>query len=49
VVNPAQAAILLVAVTYVGKRGRGKRLMAFFACMYYAAMRPAGWQAGHDR
>jgi integrase len=28
-------------VTYVGKRGRGKRLMAFFARMYYAAMRPA--------
>jgi integrase len=41
VVNPDQAASLLVAVTYVGKRGRGKRLMAFFACMYYAAMRPA--------
>jgi integrase len=41
VVNPAQAASLLVAVTYVGTRGRGKRLMAFFACMYYAAMRPA--------
>jgi integrase len=41
VVNPDQAASLLVAVTNVGKRGRGKRLMAFFACMYYAAMRPA--------
>jgi integrase len=41
VVNPDQAASLLVAVTYVGKRGRGKRLMAFFACMYYAARRPA--------
>lgn len=41
VVNPAQATSLLIAVTYVGKRGRGKRLMAFFACMYYAAMRPA--------
>jgi integrase len=41
VVNPDQAAGLLVAVTYVGKRGRGKRLMGFFACMYYAAMRPA--------
>lgn len=40
-VNPAQAASLLIAVTYVDKRGRGKRLMAFFACMYYAAMRPA--------
>jgi integrase len=41
VVNPVQAASLLIAVTYVGKRGRGIRLMAFFACMYYAAMRPA--------
>jgi integrase len=41
VINPAQAASLLVAVTYVGQRGRGKHLMAFFACMYYAAMRPA--------
>jgi integrase len=41
VVNPAQATSLLIAVTYVGRRGRGKRLMAFFACMYYAAMRPA--------
>jgi integrase len=41
VINPAQAAGLLVAVTYVGQRGRGRHLMAFFACMYYAAMRPA--------
>ncbi|MEV4293913.1 hypothetical protein [Microbispora rosea] len=31
----------MTAVTYVGKRGRGRRLMALFACMYYAALRPA--------
>ncbi|TLP66068.1 MULTISPECIES: tyrosine-type recombinase/integrase [Actinomycetes] len=40
VVNPRQAEELLTAVTYVGKRGRGRRLMALFACMYYAALRP---------
>jgi site-specific recombinase XerC len=41
VVNPRQAQELLIAVTYVGRRGRGRRLMALFACMYYAALRPA--------
>src|SRR5260370_7775268 len=45
VVNPRQARELLTAVTYVGqqRRGphaRGQRLMAFYACMYYAALRP---------
>ena len=40
VVNPRQAEELLTAVTYVGKRGRGRRLTALFACMYYAALRP---------
>ncbi|ETK34250.1 tyrosine-type recombinase/integrase [Microbispora sp. ATCC PTA-5024] len=40
VVNPRQAEELLTVVTYVGKRGRGRRLMALFACMYYAALRP---------
>jgi site-specific recombinase XerC len=40
VVNPRQAQELLTAVTYVGRRGRGRRLMALFACMYYAALRP---------
>ncbi len=40
-INPRQAHELLTAVTYVGKRGRGRRLMALFACMYYAALRPA--------
>ncbi|WP_440104171.1 tyrosine-type recombinase/integrase [Streptosporangium sp. H16] len=39
-VNPRQAQELLTMVTYVGKRGRGRRLMALFACMYYAALRP---------
>jgi len=40
VVNPAQARQLLAAVTFVG-RNRGRRLMAMFACMYFAALRPA--------
>jgi len=48
VVNPRQARELLTAVTYVGSRGhghgqrsRGQRLMAVYACMYFAALRPA--------
>jgi integrase len=46
VVNPRQARQLLIAVTYVGyqRRGpfaRGQRLMALYACMYFAALRPA--------
>ncbi|MGP4096637.1 hypothetical protein [Nonomuraea sp. KM90] len=41
VVNPRQAQELLTAVTYIGRRGRGRRLTALFACMYYAALRPA--------
>ncbi|KPI18683.1 integrase family protein [Actinobacteria bacterium OK074] len=42
VVNPRQARELLVAVTYVGgyDRASGRRLQAFFGCLYYAAMRP---------
>lgn len=40
VVNPRQARELLTAVTYVGRRGRGRRLMALFACMYFGALRP---------
>ncbi|MEV7011146.1 tyrosine-type recombinase/integrase [Streptosporangium sp. NPDC051022] len=40
-VNPRQAQELLTMVAYVGGRGRGRRLMALFACMYYAALRPA--------
>ena len=40
--NPAQVTELLTAVSYVGswERARGQRLVAFFACMYYAMMRP---------
>jgi integrase len=43
VVNPRQARELLTAVTYVGgyERASGRRLRAFFGCLYYAAMRPA--------
>jgi integrase len=43
VVNPRQAAQLLIGLSYVGgrDRDRGRRLVAMFACMYYAALRPA--------
>ncbi|ASR34027.1 integrase [Prauserella marina] len=37
-VNPMQARMLLDAVSTVGKRG--PRLVAFFACLYYAGLRP---------
>jgi integrase len=43
VVNTQQAHELLTAVSYVGRRGkvgRSERLTAFFACMYFAALRP---------
>jgi len=40
VVNPGQARELLTAVTYVGRPWRGRHLRAFFACMYFAALRP---------
>ncbi|MFI0898045.1 tyrosine-type recombinase/integrase [Streptomyces sp. NPDC020983] len=42
VVNPRQVRELLTAVTYVGRfdRASGRRLRAFFACLYYAALRP---------
>jgi hypothetical protein len=42
VVNPCQARELLTAVSYVGgyRRARGRRLVAFFACTYYAGLRP---------
>ena len=39
VVNPAQARALLDAVA--GEKPSGDRLVAFFAAMYYAALRPA--------
>ncbi|MEV0752489.1 tyrosine-type recombinase/integrase [Streptosporangium sp. NPDC050280] len=38
-VNPVQARELLDAVRQVG-RTRGPRMVAMFACMYYAALRP---------
>jgi integrase len=43
VCNPRQARELLTALSYVGglDRNRGRRLVAMFACMYYAALRPA--------
>lgn len=52
VVNPAQARQLLAAVTYVSghrrtERDRGWRLRAFFACLYYAGLRPG--EAQHLR
>ena len=43
VVTHAQARDLLTAVSYVGSwhRGRGRRLTAFYAVLYYAGLRPA--------
>ncbi|MFC6677895.1 hypothetical protein ACFQE7_18295 [Nonomuraea ferruginea] len=40
VASPEQVQELLTAVSYAGWR-RGDRLVAFFACMYYAMMRPS--------
>lgn len=40
VASPAQMRELLTAVSYAGRR-RGPRFVAFYACMYYAMMRPA--------
>ena len=39
VVSPAQARKLLTAVR--GLSGRGQHLEAFYACLYYAALRPS--------
>ncbi|MGW6502035.1 hypothetical protein [Nonomuraea angiospora] len=39
VMHPRQAQELLTAVTCAGRRGRGRRLMALSACMYYDALR----------
>ena len=43
VCNSRQARELLTALSYVGglDRDRGRRLVAMFACMYFAALRPA--------
>jgi hypothetical protein len=38
VINSAQARRLLAAVGQQGERGQ--RMVAFFGCMYYAALRP---------
>ncbi|WP_407077199.1 tyrosine-type recombinase/integrase [Streptomyces coeruleorubidus] len=42
-VNEIQGRQLLTAVSYIGSvhRNRGRRLVAFFGCILYAAMRPA--------
>jgi integrase len=42
VANPLQVRSLLIAVAMIGDRikDRGLRLVVFFACMYFAAMRP---------
>lgn len=42
VINPGQARALLEALSYVGLygRARGRRLVGFFAGMYYAGLRP---------
>jgi integrase len=42
-VGPVVAAIIIAAVSYVGSwdRGRGRRLIAFFAVLYCAGLRPA--------
>ncbi|MEV0443983.1 site-specific integrase [Streptomyces spectabilis] len=41
--NAVQGREFLIAVSYVGSlhRNRGRRLVAFFGCILYAAMRPA--------
>jgi integrase len=41
VINPTQARELLITVTYVGPLDRGRHLRGFFACLYYAGLRPA--------
>lgn len=51
VVNPAQARQLLAALTYVGasyRPDRGRRLRGFFACLYYAGLRPGEAQQLRD-
>ena len=53
VVNPAQARQLLAALTYVSghrrtERDRGWRLRGFFACLYYAGLRPGEAQQVRD-
>jgi integrase len=40
VASPEQVRDLLAAVSYIGPR-RGERLVAFFACLYFAMLRPS--------
>lgn len=40
VASPEQVHELLAAVSYIGPR-RGERLVAFFACLYFAMLRPS--------
>jgi integrase len=40
VASPQQVRQLLTAVSYIGP-GAGQRLMAFFACLYFAMLRPS--------
>lgn len=49
VVNPRQGRQLLAAVTYIGDRGRGARMRAFFACLYFAALCPGEALGLRDR
>ncbi|MBW8485107.1 site-specific integrase [Actinomadura parmotrematis] len=48
VIGPRHMDECLTAVTYVGKRGRGRRLRAFYGCLYYAMLRPAEAAALHE-
>jgi integrase len=40
VASPEKIRELLAAVSYIGRR-RGDRLVAFFACLYFAMLRPS--------
>ena len=48
--NPAQGAEMLTAISYVGSyhRARGRRLVVFFAMLFYATMRPEEALNVHD-
>ena len=50
VFNPAQAAEMLAAISYVGsyRRARGRRLVVFFAMLFYAMLRPEEALNVHD-
>jgi integrase len=50
VFNPAQAAEMLAAISYVGSyhRARGRRLVVFFAMLFYAMLRPEEALNVHD-